>query len=152
MVRLSLGQLGKVWRHERSKMVEKDCLQQKLKIFEHSNISKGENICIFCKIVKGEIKSEVVMEDDNFLVIKDINPQVKGHSLLIPKGHYKTIIDMPSTLSIDFMSALKEATIKLMKENNSDSFNLAVIGEDVDHAHIHILPRRKNDGYKGLFN
>lgn len=132
MVRLSLGQLGKVWRHERSKMVEKDCL--------------------FCKIVKGEIKSEVVMEDDNFLVIKDINPQVKGHSLLIPKGHYKTIIDMPSTLSIDFMSALKEATIKLMKENNSDSFNLAVIGEDVDHAHIHILPRRKNDGYKGLFN
>ena len=112
---------------------------------------KESNECIFCKIVKSEIPAEKVYEDDNFLAIKDVNPKVKGHTLLIPKKHFRKVIDLPSTIGTEMLDALKKTTLKVMSENDSEGFNLAVVGEDVDHAHIHILPRKKDDNFK-LFN
>ena len=103
--------------------------------------------CIFCKIVKGEIPCDKVYEDDNFLAIKDMGPKVKGHTLLIPKKHFKTMIDIPSSLGTELFDALKKTTLKLINEEKAESFNLVVVGEDVSHAHIHILPRKKNDGF-----
>ena len=54
--------------------------------------------CIFCKIVKGEIPAEKVYEGDNFIGILDIEPIAEGHTLIIPKKHYKTVIDIPVTI------------------------------------------------------
>jgi histidine triad (HIT) family protein len=54
--------------------------------------------CIFCKIISKEIKSEILYEDDNFIVLNDIKPVALGHCLIIPKEHYETILDMPATL------------------------------------------------------
>jgi len=107
-----------------------------------------EKDCIFCKIARGEVPAEKIYEDDNFFAIKDINPEVEGHTLLIPKRHYKTILDVPSTLGTEMLDALKKTSFKLIEETSAESINLAVVGEDVPHYHLHILPRKKDDGFR----
>ena len=105
--------------------------------------------CIFCKIVKGEIPSEKILENEEFIVIKDANPKVKGHSLLIPKKHFQDFINMDEKLYENFLKTLKETCEKL----DSDEFNFIInngknAGQIVPHLHLHILPRKENDGFK----
>jgi len=109
--------------------------------------------CIFCKIVNGEVPSEKVYEDENFLAIKDVNPKVEGHTLLIPKKHFKIMLDMPSSLGNEMLDTVKKVALKLMDEEKAEGFNLImnnyeVAGQIVPHAHVHILPRKKDDGFK----
>lgn len=109
--------------------------------------------CIFCKIANGEIPSEKVYEDDNFFAILDINPKTKGHTLIISKKHYKTILDLPVSLGNELLEALKEISLRLIKEGKADGFNLIAnsgetAGQVVHHFHAHILPRKKGDGFK----
>ena len=109
--------------------------------------------CIFCKIVKGEIPAEKIFESNNFIVIKDANPKTEGHSLVIPKEHYKTFLDMPASLFGEFLETAKEAVFKLLQQENAEGFNLVmnnyeVAGQIIPHAHLHILPRKKGDGFK----
>ena len=59
--------------------------------------------CIFCKIAKGEINSEKIAETNNFFAIKDINPVSEGHSLIIPKKHFVTLLDIPNTLGKELL-------------------------------------------------
>ena len=109
--------------------------------------------CIFCKIAKGEIESEKILDEENFLVIKDINPKTSGHSLVIPKKHYKTLLDMPASLFSEFLETAKKAAILLLDKEKASGFNLImnnyeVAGQVVPHAHLHILPRKKGDGFR----
>ena len=105
--------------------------------------------CIFCKIVQGEIPSEKVLENDNFIVIKDVNPKTEGHSLVIPKEHYETFSDMPSGLYEKFLMTAKEAIEKLGTDNSNMIINNGKIaGQLVPHLHLHILPRKEGDGFK----
>ena len=110
--------------------------------------------CIFCKIASGEISAEKILDSDNFFAIKDINPKTKGHSLIISKKHYKTLIDMPDSLLGEFLEKTKKLALKLLKEENAEGFNLImnnyeIAGQIVPHVHIHILPRKKQDGFRG---
>ena len=112
--------------------------------------------CVFCKIVKGEAKSEKVYEDDNFLGFLDIKQVAEGKTILIPKKHYKTILDMPSSLGDEMLDAIKKIALKLIDEGKAEGFNLLVnvyevAGQVVPHFHIHILPRKKGDGLKGMY-
>ena len=77
---------------------------------------EGENNdkCIFCKIIKGEINSKRVYEDDNFIGILDVNPKAEGHTLIIPKQHFKTILDIPSSLGIELLDAIKKVSLDLI--------------------------------------
>lgn len=109
--------------------------------------------CIFCKIAKGEIPSEKVYEDDNFLSILDITPETIGHTLVIPKKHFKTILDVPTSLGNEFLEAIKNTTLKLIKTHKAEGFNIVfnnykIAGQEVDHVHAHILLRKKEDGMK----
>lgn len=109
--------------------------------------------CIFCKIARGEIPSQKILESENFFAIKDIHPKTQGHSLIISKKHYKTLLDMPSSLLGEFLETGKELALKLLKEEKADGFNLVinnyeVAGQLVPHVHLHILPRKKNDGFR----
>lgn len=112
-----------------------------------------EEDCIFCKIARGEIPSKKILETENFFAIKDINPKTKGHSLVISKKHYKTLLDMPSSLFGEFLEAAKKLAIKLMDEEKAAGFNLVVsnyevAGQLVPHVHLHILPRKKDDSFR----
>lgn len=109
--------------------------------------------CIFCKIIKKEIAAEIILENEEFIVIKDIQPKTKGHSLVIPKQHYKTFLDIPEYLYKNLLETTRKTTEKLMKEEKAEGFNLIMnnfesAGQVVMHAHIHILPRKSGDNFK----
>ena len=105
-------------------------------------------MCIFCKIINNEIPSYKVYEDENFLAFLDISQATKGHTLVVPKKHYANIFEMPEDSAIfsivtKLAKAIKEAT-------NAEGVNLlnnngAAAGQTVEHFHIHIIPRYKDD-------
>ena len=109
--------------------------------------------CIFCKMSAGEISVEKIYENDNFFSVKDINPKVDGHSIVICKKHFETSLDIPSSLGLELIDCIKNTYIKLSKNLECEGFNLVgnnfeAAGQEIKHVHFHILPRRKGDGFK----
>jgi histidine triad (HIT) family protein len=107
--------------------------------------------CIFCKIAKGEVPVEKVYENDNFLSFPDANPVIEGHTLVIPKKHFKTALDLPNTLGGELLDCIKKTTLVLLDKNKADGFNLVSnnfpsAGQAVHHVHFHIMPRKEGDG------
>lgn len=102
--------------------------------------------CIFCKIVKGEIPSTKVYEDEHFLAMLDIGPVNRGHTLVIPKKHYADIWVMPKELLGKMMGVVQDVGKAVKKATDCYYVNVNVMGIDVPHAHIHLIPRHKDDG------
>lgn len=103
--------------------------------------------CIFCKIAKGEIPCQKVYEDDKFLAFLDINPFTSGHTLLIPKDHYRWVYDIPEFGQ--FWQVAQKIALSINKsELKPDFITFLTVGEDVNHAHIHIIPRKEGDSFK----
>ena len=94
--------------------------------------------CIFCKIVKGEIPSYKVYEDDDFLAFLDINPQSVGHTQIIPKNHYKFVWDVPN--AGEYFEVAKKIALAQKKAFNQEIIFCRIVGTDVSHAHIWIFP------------
>ena len=106
--------------------------------------------CIFCKIARGEIPCNKIYENDEFFSVLDINPAVKGHSLVISKKHFKTSLELPNTLGPDLLDCIKGTSIKLKEKYGAEGFNIVtnigkVANQAVYHVHFHILPRKKGD-------
>lgn len=104
--------------------------------------------CIFCKIVKGDIPSAKVYEDEDMIIIKDLNPQAPVHLLLIPKEHYPNIVEMSDAQAQTLAKCLKKLATLTDKLGLQNGFRLVSNkGEDgcqsVGHLHIHILGGRK---------
>lgn len=111
--------------------------------------------CVFCKIISGEINSEEIYDDENFIGILDKNPRAEGHTLVIPKKHFKNILDMPATLGNELLDAIKKISLKLIKEKKAEGINIIINNESaadqaVFHTHVHIIPRKNSDGIKIL--
>ena len=109
--------------------------------------------CIFCKIAKEEIESKKICESENFFSVFDINPLVDGHALVISKKHFETFLDMPSSFGTEFLDCIKNTTLKIMEQTGAEGFNLhancfKIAGQLVPHTHMHVLPRKKGDGFK----
>ena len=109
--------------------------------------------CIFCKIARGEVKSTRVGESNNFFSIFDVRPVTKGHCLVIPKKHFVTLLDISNKLGDEMLEFTKKVCSKLMDERYGDGFNIVMnnlrcAGQEVMHAHIHIIPRKEDDGLR----
>jgi histidine triad (HIT) family protein len=106
--------------------------------------------CIFCKIVKGEIPSYKVYEDDNYFAFLDINPLNQGHTLVIPKEHMRWVWDSKDIGT--YMEATQKIANALRKVFDTEQVVSLIIGEEVPHAHIWLVPRTEGDGHGDAIN
>lgn len=107
-------------------------------------------MCIFCEIIKGNIKSEILYEDDKFIVIKDIEPKAKYHYLAIPKNHYKLLSEQTSD-DIEILGYILNKIPSLSELLHLENGYRLIVnqgedaGQTVHHLHIHILAGEKLD-------
>jgi len=104
--------------------------------------------CIFCKIVKKEIPSKIIMESKNSIAFLDAFPVSRGHTLVIPKNHYEKVQDMEELDSIDLFSTVQNVISKVDKMTGSTLLavhNGKDSGQEVPHVHVHLIPRKLSD-------
>ena len=109
------------------------------------------NDCIFCKIASGEIPCMKVYEDNFTLAFMDIAKDVDGHILVVPKKHFKNILDCDEETLYAVMKTVRTVSNHLTEQCGFDGVNLLnasdeSAGQSVPHLHIHIIPRKRNDG------
>tara|TARA_Y100000310_G_C20170586_1_gene573473 strand:+ start:117 stop:509 length:393 start_codon:yes stop_codon:yes gene_type:complete len=102
--------------------------------------------CIFCKIIKKEIPCHQIYEDENFFAFLDIRPLNKGHTLIIPKKHYRWVWDIEE----EYSKIVNKLANTLKKALNTEYVQSTIMGDEVPHAHIHLIPRYDGDGHPGL--
>ncbi len=112
--------------------------------------------CIFCKIIKGEIPSRTVYEDDLIKIIMNINPATNGHLLVIPKEHMVNIFDTKEEIITHSLKVVKETIYPKLKEKlNCEGLTLAQnneLGQEIKHYHIHLIPRYPEDNADFNYN
>jgi len=102
--------------------------------------------CVFCRIVKGEIPCDKIYEDEKVLAFLDINPVNYGHVLVIPKEHYCWFYDVSDDILSHLIIKSKKIVSAIKKALKCDYVALSVVGIDVPHFHLHLIPRWLNDG------
>ncbi len=112
--------------------------------------------CLFCKIIKGEVPSKTIYEDDMVKVFLDINPSTNGDLLVVPKKHYENIFDVDDEVITHTLKLTREKLYPLLKEKlNCDGLTIVEnneYGQDIKHFHIHLTPRYKEDCLLHKFN
>lgn len=111
--------------------------------------------CIFCKIAQGD-KEDFIYENENFFSIFDINPILEGHTLVISKKHFETVLDMPENLNSDLIDAIKNTSNILKEKYNAEGFNVLsniekCAGQIIPHLHFHVIPRKSSDNKIMIF-
>ncbi|MBI4155358.1 HIT family protein [Candidatus Woesearchaeota archaeon] len=107
--------------------------------------------CVFCKIVNGQIPADKIYEDKDIIAFLDINPVNYGHSLVIPKQHFEMMYDVPNEVLNKVFVKAKELMVIIKKAMNADYVAVSVVGVDVPHFHVHLVPRYFNDGMANLW-
>ncbi len=106
--------------------------------------------CVFCGIVAGELPSYDLYEDDEVLAFLDVNPAAEGHALVIPKDHHERVTDLDAETTAAVFNAAREVAAAQEAALDPDGFNLfqtngAAAGQEVFHAHVHVIPRNEGD-------
>ena len=106
--------------------------------------------CIFCKLANGVFPTNFIYEDEDFKVILDANPATKGHSLILPKKHFKNILDADEEILKKIFPLAKKLSNKLIEVLKCDGVNVLqnnneAAGQAVFHLHIHLIPRYKDE-------
>lgn len=108
-------------------------------------------MCVFCKIINGEIPSFKIYENDYVLCFLDINASTPGHTLIVPKQHFNNIFDLNEEYAKEIIKAVKHVSVTLKEKLNVEAVNIInnsgeLAGQTVMHFHIHVIPRYENDG------
>ena len=106
--------------------------------------------CIFCQIISGDIPSYKVYEDDDFFAFLDIRPLNPGHTLVIPKKHYRWVWDAEKIG--EYFELVKKIANAQKQAFKTDYIVQLVFGEEVEHAHVWLIPRHKGDGHGGAID
>ena len=109
-----------------------------------------EQACVFCRIVGGELTSHKICEDGSFLAFLDIRPLNPGHTLVVPKTHYRWTYDVPNYG--EYFEAVKRIGLAILSALGAESFSIVTLGHEVEHAHVWIVPRFPNDGHPGVLD
>lgn len=103
--------------------------------------------CIFCKIITGEISSYKVYEDGDFYAFLDINPRNRGHLQVIPKEHYRWVWDVPNIG--EYFEVVQKLANAMRRAFDTEYVVSLILGEEVEHAHVWLVPRFEGDGHGG---
>ncbi len=95
---------------------------------------------VFTKIINGEIPSYKIAEDENFIAFLDINPNAKGHTLCVPKQEVDKIFDLGEHVYLQLMQFSRKVALALGKAVPCERVGMAVIGLEVPHVHVHLIP------------
>ena len=113
-----------------------------------------EENCLFCRIVSGELKAEVVFEDENTVAFLDHRPLFAGHTLLVPRKHFETLGDLPASQIGPLFKNAQLLSRVIESAMDAEGTFVAMnnrVSQSVPHLHVHIVPRRRKDGLKGFF-
>jgi histidine triad (HIT) family protein len=110
-------------------------------------------MCVFCKIINGEIPAFKVYETEDLVAFLDISQATKGHTLIVPKKHYENLLALDEEMLMKISVAQKEVANILSKKLGTNAFNFvnncgSVAGQSVMHVHFHVIPRYENDDFK----
>jgi len=106
-----------------------------------------ESDCVFCQIVQGQMPAHKIYEDDSFLAFLDIRPLNLGHAVVIPKEHHRWVWDMPQVG--DYFEVCNKVANAQREVLDTDWVVSMVFGEEVNHAHVWLVPRFEGDGHGG---
>lgn len=98
---------------------------------------------IFTKIINGEIPSYKVAENENFYAFLDVNPNAKGHTLVVPKKEVNKLFDLEEAMYNGLMSFSREIALAMEKAIPCERIGMSVIGLEVPHVHVHLIPLQK---------
>ena len=106
--------------------------------------------CIFCNIVNGNIPSKIIYENDTVLAFLDIFPILEGHTIVIPKNHYDNIEDIKEIELMELFKAVRLLAVHIHKKLNIEGYNILqnnfkAAGQEINHIHVHIIPRMIDD-------
>jgi histidine triad (HIT) family protein len=110
--------------------------------------------CTFCEIVAGRTPAHVVLDDDVSLAFLDSRPLFPGHTLLVPKAHYETLLDVEPELLGPLMERAQRLAGAMETGLGAQGSFVAMnnrVSQSVPHVHIHVVPRTKGDGLRGFF-
>ncbi len=116
-------------------------------------MSRGDG-CTFCRIVAGELAAHHVLEGQAFVAFLDTRPLFPGHTLLVPRAHHETLMDLPRELVgplFEAAQALSEAVRVGMGATGIFNAVNNVVSQSVPHLHVHVVPRNPRDGLRGFF-
>jgi histidine triad (HIT) family protein len=111
--------------------------------------------CIFCRITAGELPAVRVLETPTVLAFLDIAPVHYGHTLVIPKVHYPNLLELPDDLWLEMGQVCRRVAQAVQAGLDAPAFNIAMnnfeaAGQEVFHAHLHVIPRYDGDGLRLL--
>jgi histidine triad (HIT) family protein len=110
--------------------------------------------CKFCKIIAGEIPAHFVLETDDVVAFLDHRPLFYGHTLVLPRRHIETLLDVPDEFVGPFFLEVRRITSAVTAAMESQGTFVAennVVSQSVPHLHVHVVPRRRKDGLRGFF-
>ena len=110
--------------------------------------------CLFCRIVSGEVPATVVYVDKNAVAFLDHRPLFHGHTLLVPREHVETLVELPQKLVGPFFETAQLLARVVEHAMEAEGTFVAMnnrVSQSVPHLHVHVVPRRKKDGLKGFF-
>lgn len=111
--------------------------------------------CLFCRMVSRELAHEIIYEDDVCLATMDIHPRSPGHCFVIPKRHAQNMGEVPEGDMGALFQGVRNAATLIKRALNPDGLTIGINegragGQEIDHLHIHIMPRWNGDGAKGV--
>jgi histidine triad (HIT) family protein len=110
--------------------------------------------CTFCRIVAGDLPAHVVLDDGDMLGFLDVRPVFHGHTLVVPKAHRDTLLDLPPEELPALFGAVQQVAAAVVDGLGAEGSWVSVnnvVSQSVPHLHVHVVPRTKGDGLRGFF-
>ena len=110
--------------------------------------------CLFCSIIAGSKPAHVVLETPEVVAFLDVRPVFKGHTLVAPRQHIATLVELPDELTVPLFGAARSVAAAVRTAFDAQGSFVAVnnvVSQSVPHLHVHVVPRTKGDGLRGFF-